>query len=754
MGVLAQDPVCSLTLSGYVLDAHDGTPLAYASIQIKETGQGTIGDSTGFYRLTGLCPGEYTVVCTHVGCKPVELKILIRNHTSRNFYPEHHEEELKAVEVKSARGEKTTATVEHMEETTVMANAGKTFADAISTMTGVNLLQTGPTIAKPVIHGLHSSRLLIINNGVRQEDQQWGTEHAPEVDLLTAESVKVIKGAGGLRYGSDGIGGVILSEPPALKHDRLSGDLHTAFMSNNCGTLLAGRVQGGIPKWKSVGWRIQGSVKIAGDSKAPEYNLSNTGLREYGVSVATGFSRKQYQTELYYSFLLKQLAILRASHIGNLTDLQNALGSSRPWYVDDFTFRIQNPWQASAHHLLTWKAHSKLTEKWKLFSQLGFQFNHRREFDIRRGGKSDIPVINLHLQTYTIDLAVEHHQGQWHITAGAAAMYQNNHNVPGTGVFPLIPDYNLASAGAFVISRYVTNKAEAEAGIRYDFKHFLAKRFNTSNTLTESVRVFHNMAAVLGGLFRLPYHMSLRVNTGISERPPAIHELYSQGLHHGAAAIEEGDETLKTERAFKIGASLEYQLRNRIETSIYGYYYYFLGYIYLAPQEELRLTIRGAFPVFQYAQTRASLGGIDFYAKAETFRNLYFRSKFTLLRGRDISAGGYLYGLPADRFENRISYERAKWGRLEKVSFSLGVIHVLKQKRVLEGADFAPPPDSYWLLGAAVGATLPLQKYKSISFLLEGDNLLNKTYRDYMNRFRYYADEPGVNVSLRIHLKF
>ena len=56
---------------------------------------------------------------------------------------------------------------------------GKSLGESLKEMTGVNSIQTGPAIFKPVIHGVHSQRILILNNGIRQEGQSWGAEHAP-----------------------------------------------------------------------------------------------------------------------------------------------------------------------------------------------------------------------------------------------------------------------------------------------------------------------------------------------------------------------------------------------------------------------------------------------------------------------------------------------------------------------------------------------------------------------------------------------
>ena len=44
-------------------------------------------------------------------------------------------------------------------------------AKLLETVPGVSSISTGNTIAKPVIQGMHSSRILLMNNGVRLESQ-------------------------------------------------------------------------------------------------------------------------------------------------------------------------------------------------------------------------------------------------------------------------------------------------------------------------------------------------------------------------------------------------------------------------------------------------------------------------------------------------------------------------------------------------------------------------------------------------------
>jgi iron complex outermembrane receptor protein len=65
----------------------------------------------------------------------------------------------------------------------------------LTEIAGVSSLKTGSSVVKPVINGLFGSRVPVINNNVRLEDQEWGTEHAPNFDVNAAGKITVIKGA-------------------------------------------------------------------------------------------------------------------------------------------------------------------------------------------------------------------------------------------------------------------------------------------------------------------------------------------------------------------------------------------------------------------------------------------------------------------------------------------------------------------------------------------------------------------------------
>jgi|GEM_PF-3615559 len=86
-----------------------------------------------------------------------------------------------------------------IDESLIDRSMGKSLASILEHVSGVSSIQTGTTVAKPVINGMYGNRILIVNNGARQTGQQWGVDHAPEIDQNSSGSIEVIKGAESVR---------------------------------------------------------------------------------------------------------------------------------------------------------------------------------------------------------------------------------------------------------------------------------------------------------------------------------------------------------------------------------------------------------------------------------------------------------------------------------------------------------------------------------------------------------------------------
>jgi iron complex outermembrane recepter protein len=756
----AQTPTCNCTLKGVIHERDIHQAVVGAVIYLKGTNRSTFSDAKGLYSFNNLCQGKYTIICQAVGFQKVEVEVNLVQEHQEDFTMEDTDEHLQEVIVTGKKEENQSQSKAVLLGQALEQSRGQSLGEALKGLSGVNVLQTGSSIAKPVIHGLHSNRVLILNNGIRQEGQQWGSEHAPEIDPFVATKLSVVKGASGVRYGSDAIGGVIMVEPATLPYDsvRVHGEANLVGFSNGQMGVVSGIIEGGISTLKGFGWRLQGTFKKGADVETANYVMANTGTQEQNFSVATGYRTNHFGTELFFSYFDTQLGIFAGSHIGNLTDLQNAIQNQRPneiYTPASPSYNINRPNQDLAHNLLKIKSFliGEKLGKWSL--TLGRQYDWRLEYDVQRGNRN-LNTLNFKLTTYTGELLLEHRPIFNKITGsvGLSGIYQTNLSSAFELRKPLIntvliPNYEVSSGGVFVIERLLHKQWEFEMGLRYDFRNAQAFGLDKSGNYFDNSFYFNNLSATFGANLRPTDNWEIKLNAANAWRSPNMNELFSDGVHHGAAAYEKGNINLRPEVAHNLSISTIYE-HAKWGFELTTYLNYINNFIYLKPRTEngqlqTVLTVRGAFPAYDYTQVDARFAGIDFDFNYLITKQLSVKSSYSLVRAKDILNNVFMVNIPADRFENMLKYSFKK----REAFVSIGNRLVLRQNRVEPNSDFLAPPPTYniWRMDAGM-------KINKISLGLSVQNALNKAYREYLNRFRYFADELGRNVSLRVKYEF
>ena len=347
---------CILNIRGVIKDADTRLELEKATATIVELKKSVITDQQGKYLISGLCPGDYTLRISHAGCQTTDYHFHIKDDLEKNIDLPHAENVLQEVVIVGAASIRAEGITGELKGKELAATRGLTLGESLQRIAGVTVLQTGNNIYKPVIQGLHSSRVLILNNGIRQEGQQWGSEHAPEIDPYVANRLTVIKGASSVRYGGDAIGGVVLVEPRLLQYHRdLNGEINLAAFSNNRQGVISAMVESSFDKEEKTAWRLQGTIKRGGNARTPEYWLKNSGVEEFNMSGSAGWRSNNKGAEVFYSIFNSRIGIFSGAHIGNLTDLENLIRLQQPPdYIKDagFSYNIDRPYQDVQHHLL------------------------------------------------------------------------------------------------------------------------------------------------------------------------------------------------------------------------------------------------------------------------------------------------------------------------------------------------------------------------------------------------------------------
>ena len=742
---------CSFSIQGKIITKHGKSAIPFATVWIEELNRGEVTDGKGFFSFQNICKQNYTFQIQHIGYKTFHITLNPLEEKAFTLELDEDVYMLKELDIQTEyKKTETSQSVSLLNQKEIENNFSKNLANILQDIPGVSVLQTGPGIAKPIVNGLYGSRVLIINNGIRQEGQQWGNDHAPEIDPNTAQNISVIKGASGVRYGTEAMGGIIVIEPSPIPYNHK--DIHTKILisgsSNGRMLTLNGAWEGGNIANKNIGWKIQTSYKKAGDFHSPKYILTNTGVEELNVSGALGIDKKKWKSDIFYSRFQTTLGILSSAHIGNLTDLQKALHSSEPLIIKDFSYTIDNPKQYVSHSLFKWNAELKNILNGKMLFVYGFQNNMRQEFDIRRSKYTDKPALDLVLNTHSLDVIFEHKllhnlRGE----AGISGIFQQNTNTPGTGITPLVPNYDASTFGVFMLEKYSFQKPIGiEFGWRYDIKKIKVFTFDNGLFVTPQFW-YQNISAILGISIQSIKHWDIRSHISSGWRAPNVNELFSQGLHHGAAGIEEGNKNLQAERSFTWANQLIFTHSNWL-LDVSFFVQNIQNYIYLQPQKEFRYTIRGAFPVFHYQQTDAFLSGLNFLGSVKIIPPLEYKLTASLIRAIDITQNNYLIFIPADRVVNSLFYS---WNIPHNKKIVLGIKYkkVRTQDRVPENQDYLPPPNGYDIFDMEGGFDF-LWRKNHFRVSCQANNIFNTSYREYLNRFRYFTDEIGRNISIQL----
>ena len=748
-------------LSGSVVDAASGEPLPGAAVRVL--GRGAAADADGRFRLAGLPADTATAVVTFVGFEPLRQWVDLRSGAATlDARLVADEAALGEVEVTADAAQQALGRdvrpVQVLEGRELDEARGQTLAETLEGLNGVTTLSTGPTIGKPVVRGLHSDRVVILEDGVRQEGQQWGGEHAPEIDPFSAGRIEVVKGAAGVEYGAGAIGGVVKLDARDLPTEPgVGGQLSLQAFSNSgqgAGSLLLEDAPQALP---GFAWRLQGSLRRAGDARSPDFVLRNSAFREASGHLTLGYKRGPLELDAHLRRYDTELGIYRGSHFGNARNLDAIIerGGPDPDWNYRFSYAIDAPKQTVTHDVASVHGHTTFGDGHHVDAQYAVQNNRRREFDAHRPYGDSLaalgtrPSFDLSLLTQSVDLKVEPNvSDRARLAIGVQARTQLNENgESGT----LVPNFRAYDGGLFAHGSYAaTGRLTVDAGVRLDARTMTAYPFDFSTRkAVADTRSFVGGAAAVGALYALTRQWSLAANLGSAWRPPNVSELYSFGVHHGTAQFEIGDPDLGTERSLDLSATVRHE-SDWASAEVSGYVNHIADYIYALEQPRPTVTIRGTFPTFETTHADARLAGVDATVELRPTRWLDLGAQASLLRADNLDLGGPLYGVPSNRVG---AHARATAGRLlglGEAFAEVDVRHVARQDRVQPGAYLAAPyPPAYTLTGLRLGGTVDWGA-APVRVQLGIDNLFDVRYRDALSRFRYFVDEPGRNVTLRV----
>ena len=584
--------------------------------------------------------------------------------------------------------------------------------DAIAKQPGVAQITTGSGISKPIIRGLGYNRIIVMNEGIRQEGQQWGDEHGIEIDGQNVNSVEILKGPASLMYGSDAMAGVlILHGAPILPEGEMKATVSTEYQTNNglfdYSLNFAGHQKAFV--WDA---RFTDKMAHAYKNKYDGY-VSGSQFKERAGRLMLGINQPWGHSHLTGTIYHQTPSIIEGERDESTGELECTSSDVK-------TYSKALPFQQIWHYKTVWDNSFNLPKGW-LKAIVGYQQNQRQEFE-ESADEYEI-YFKLHTVTYDVRYLSQEFEG-WKVAGGMNGMWQQSLNL---GEESLIPEYNLFDIGGYATVSKSFDALTLNGGLRFDNRHI---NFHSRN--------FNGVTGSIGAVWNLCQHTNLRLNVARGFRAPNMSELGSDGIHEGTLRYEIGNAELKPEYSWQADLGIDLSSRyisfqaalfaNRIENYIFA--------------KRVNTVMEEGYLTYQYTQGDARLLGFEAGFDFHPIHQVHLENTFSFVDAQQLHASEdarYLPMTPAPRWTSELKYELTHHGHMvfNNTFVALGLECNLAQNHYYKVDDTETRTPSYTLLSLSAGTDLNIHKRKVAEIYVTAENLLNRAYQNHLSRLKY-----------------
>ncbi|HVZ99834.1 MAG TPA: TonB-dependent receptor [Caulobacterales bacterium] len=604
----------------------------------------------------------------------------------------------------------------------IVDSGGANLADALKEVPGVANTGFAAGASRPVIRGMDSNRVEILEDGVKSGDvSEVGPDHGVPIDPLSAQSIEVVRGAATLRYGSQAIGGVVNAinnrVPLTLPDAPFHGELTAAGSSN------AGVGEGSAlfdARAGQFAFHADGFARRASDYDTPDGTQTNSFFRGDGYSAGGSY---------FFGADNASRVGLAATHY----DARYGIPSDETFIdMQQTKWLTNNSFALGAGPLQTLNVTGGYAD-----------YSHDE--------KDPDGTVEATFKNTEWDARAEALLGALGPLSSSAIGVQwgdRDYSALGEAGDFIFPS-NTRTAALFAFTEIPIGRLHLQGATR-------AERVRVTGTPASDVftRVdFTPVSGSLGALYELTETLKLGVTFTSAARAPNLVELFARGPHDGPGTFETGDPALRIERANSLELSLRYKRDGlrfegslwdaRFDNFIYGQLTGNLcdddGDCSNGPDAELRQLF--------YAQRDANFWGGEAKASVALVQtesgSLEAVGLADFVRADFASSGGPVPRIQPYRVGGGLDWDSGP--------FSAGflALYVGKQDRVPAGDT---PTDSYWNLDANVSWRPFGQNDMEVSLI--GHNLTDDVQRDAVALNRDVIEQPGRDVRVVVRKAF
>ncbi|OIR14168.1 putative TonB-dependent receptor precursor [mine drainage metagenome] len=758
-------------LTGKIKDAITGKALEGVVIYIPDLKSGAISDETGFYSLKNIPSGYFLIETSIFGFAQQIDNVFIKGKTEKNYSLTISSNELNDVIVTGVttaiERRKNSVSSNILLQRDLQQNIASNIIDGMQAIPGVSQITDGLAISKPVIRGLGYNRVVVINDGIRQEGQQWGDEFGIELDEYSVYKVEVLKGPSSLSYGSDAMAGVVnFLAAPALPEGKIAGNIITNYQTNNglyaASFNLAGNEKGFI-------WDLRYSNKMAHDYKN-KYDgyVWNSGYGENNFKAIVGLNKKWGYSHLTASVFDLKLGIVEGSRDSATgvftTHYLTANNEDSLGIASSADYKKYNNYPIIHQHVRHYKAvwdNNFFIGKDRLLFKLGLQQNFRQEAnDITKGN-----IYNNYFYLRTINYDAQylvHEKNKFSVSFGINGMSQSSED---RGIVFLVPEYDLFDFGIFSTVKKTIGKLTISGGLRFDTRNLQTKNLYIdsnsvrlqspeTNSITRFSAFSSNFSGVSGSIgasYDFSKNIYGKINFSRGFRAPNIAESGADGIHDGTPFYEIGDPHLKAESSLQIDATVGINTED-FTTEVTPFINKINNYIFPSKLQSvfggdsMRLDFASglpAGPTFKYIAGNAILSGgeIILNIHPQTIKWLSFENSFSLINAIQLNqtdSTKYLPYTPPQKLLSALIFHLNKNSQILQNTFlRIGVENYFKQDKIYYKFGDETVTPGYTLLNAGFSTDIVSKNKNICTIHFSCNNLTDVAYQSNMSRLKY-----------------
>ncbi|MBK9531545.1 MAG: TonB-dependent receptor [Chitinophagaceae bacterium] len=764
------------TFSGRVTDASTGAAIAGATVYISDIRSGTASDAAGHFKISNIPPGIHLVEISHIGYSSIVENIDISTDVTKDYALSESIIENNAVVVTGVTGatqlKKVPFAVSVLRREDFFRNTSSNIIESLTKISGVSTLATGPAISKPVIRGLSYNRVLTINDGVRQEGQQWGDEHGIEIDEASVHKIELLKGPASIIYGSDAMAGVvnIITNVP-VPVNTIKANLSSNYQTNNHLSTINLNMGGNK---NGFNWNLYTSNKAAGDYKNKyDGRVFNSKFTENNIGGYAGYNGKWGFSHLIISNFNLKAGLIEGERDGDGFFIKNLAGgiTQRANNQDFKTSTPFIPYQHIRHFKIATDNNIKLGKNQLTFN-IGYQQNQREEFGNPDNTGERALFFNLKTITYTAQYRLAEMKG-WKTSFGINGMQQKNTN---KGEEQLIPDYSLFDLGVYAFTQKTIKHITLSGGVRFDNRNVHASALLDGSAIKGNAfkRSFSNFSGSIGMAAQVTDAVNLKFNIARGFRAPSIPEMASNGAHEGTIRYEYGNTRLKSETSLQLDAGIDYNTEH-ISVGLSAFYNSFDNFIFYrklqsAMGSDSIVNYNGEdLTAFQFDQTKAALTGLE--ATVDIHPHpldwLHILNTFSVVSGQlrnPVEGNTYLPFIPASKLvtEFKGSFNRLT-KQVQNFYIKFEVDNTFSKKNVFSAYNTETVTTGYTLLNAGIGTDFVNKKDQTIFSLgFSALNIGDVAYQNHLSRLKYAEENQatgrmgvfnmGRNFSIKLNI--